>query len=120
MIYQIRRVNVWSLMKVAFVIFAVFGLLAGIFYAFFFAIMGQMMELGDAGEFSRMPGFFSGVMGIFMILFLPVFYGVIGSLLTALFAGLYNLLARGFGGIELQLEPQELSSSQPPITSSTE
>jgi len=120
MIYQIRRVNVWSLMKVAFVIFAVLGLIVGLFYAIFFAFMGQMMELGGPSELSRMSGLFSGIMGIFVGLFLAIFYAVFGSLMTAFFAGLYNLLARGFGGIELHLETQEAPPAQsppPPLSS---
>ena len=120
MIYQIRRVNVWSLMKVTFVIFAVLGLIVGLFYAIFFAFMGQMMELGGPSELSRMSGLFSGIMGIFVGLFLAIFYAVFGSLMTAFFAGLYNLLARGFGGIELHLETQEAPPAQsppPPLSS---
>jgi Na+/melibiose symporter-like transporter len=116
MIYQIRRVNVWSLMKVAFVIFGILGVIVGIFYAIFFALMGQMLELGGPSEFSRMTGLFGGIMGVFAGLFLAIFYAVIGSLMTAFFAGLYNLLARGFGGIELHLEPQEAPPTQSPLS----
>jgi hypothetical protein len=64
-----------------------------------------------------MTGLFGGIMGIFAGLFLAIFYAVMGSLMTAFFAGLYNLLARGFGGIELHLELQEplpTQSSPPP------
>jgi hypothetical protein len=113
MIYQIRRVNVWSVMKVSFVIFAILGLIVGFFYAIFFAFLGQMMEFAAPGEFGRMTGFFSGIMGIFTAIFLALFYAVFGSLMTALFTGIYNLLARGIGGIELHLEPSESPPAQP-------
>jgi hypothetical protein len=104
--YQIRKINVWSAMKVAFVIFAILGFIAGLFYALFFAFMGQMMEFAAPGEFGKMSGLFGGIMGIFMAFFIAIFYAVFGSVLTALLAGVYNLLARGFGGIEVHLEPQ--------------
>ena len=115
MIYQIRKINVWSVMKIAFVIFAVLGLIVGIFYAIFFAFMSQLMEFAGPDDFGRMSGLFTGVMGIFMAFLLAIFYAVFGSLMTALFIGLYNLLARGFGGIELHLEPRE----SPPIQTAT-
>jgi hypothetical protein len=114
MIYEIRRINVWSVMKVAFVIFAILGLVVGIFYAIFFAFMGQVMELATPGEFDSMTGLFSGVMGIFAAFFLAILYAVMGSVMTAVFAGIYNLLARGLGGVELQLEPKSQPASPPP------
>ena len=121
MIYQISKVNVWSLMKLAFVIFGVLGLIVGFLYFILFAFMGQLMDFAGPGEFGRMTGLFSGVMGFFVAIFLAIFYAVMGSLMTALFAGLYNLLARGFGGIELHLEPRDSQPSQPsPPTLSTE
>ena len=52
-------------MKVAFVIFAILGLIVGIFYAIFFAFMGQVMQMATPGDFDRMTGMFSGAMGIF-------------------------------------------------------
>ena len=72
------------------------------------------MDLGPAGDFGGMAGFFGGVLGIFAIFFLAIFYAVFGSLMTALFAGIYNLMARGFGGVELQLETQLPASPSPP------
>lgn len=114
MIYQIKKINAWSVMKISFVIFAVLGLIVGLFYAIFFAFVGQMMDFAGPGEFGRMSGFFSGIMGFFVAIFLAIFYAVFGSLMTALFAGLYNLLARGLGGIEIQLEPRESPPFQPP------
>ena len=113
MIYQIRRINVWSVMKVAFVVFAILGLIIGFFYAIFFAFLGQMMEFAAPGEFGRMTGFFSGVMGIFTAFFLALFYAVIGSLMSAFFVAIYNLLARTVGGIELHLEPPESPPARP-------
>lgn len=117
MIYQVRKIDVWSVMKVAFVIFGILGVIVGFFYAIFFAFMGQMMaDFGAAGDFGRMTGLFSGLMGIFMAFFLAIFYAVIGSLMTALFVGIYNLLARGIGGIELHLEPRETPPSPSPTS----
>ena len=112
MVYEIRRINIWSVMKVAFVIFAILGLIIGIFYFIFFLFVGQVMEMATPDEFGGMTGFFSGFLGFFAIFFLAIFYAVFGSLMTALFAGIYNLLARGFGGVEVHLEAR--ASTAPP------
>lgn len=115
MIYHVRKIDVWSVMKVAFVIFGILGVIVGLFYAIFFAFMGQMMaDFGAAGDFGNLTGLFGGVMGIFMAFFLAIFYAVIGSLMTAFFAGIYNLLARGIGGVVLHLESRETQPSPPP------
>jgi hypothetical protein len=122
MVYEIRRINVWSVMKVAFVIFAILGLIIGLFYFIFFMFMGQVMELATPDEFGGMTGYFSGILGLFAVFFLAIFYAVFGSLMTALFAGIYNLMARGFGGIEVHLEAQGPSvaatASSPPLPGS--
>jgi hypothetical protein len=107
MVYEIRRINIWSVMKIAFVIFAILGLIIGIFYFIFFLFMGQVMEMATPGEFGGMTGAFGGLLGFFGIFFLAIFYAVFGSLMTALFAGIYNLMARGFGGIEVHLEARD-------------
>jgi hypothetical protein len=114
MTYEIRKIHVWSVMKVAFVIFGVLGLIVGLFYIIFFAFMGRMMELAAPQEFGRMAGLFGGALGVIAAFFLAVFYAVFGSLMTAFLVGIYNLLARGFGGIELQLEAQSPPVQQSP------
>jgi len=121
MVYEIRRINIWSVMKIAFVIFAILGLIIGILYFIFFLFVGQVMEMATPDEFSGMTGLFSGFLGFFAVFFLAIFYAVFGSLMTALFAGIYNLMARGFGGVEVHLEarttgPESASGSPPPAS----
>jgi hypothetical protein len=43
--------------------------------------------------------------GVGAIIFLPLFYGVLGLIGGALGAALYNLFAGLFGGIELETQP---------------
>ena len=43
--------------------------------------------------------------GVGAIIFLPLFYGVMGVVLGAISAGLYNLIAGMLGGIEVETEP---------------
>jgi len=43
--------------------------------------------------------------GVGAIIFLPIFYGVLGLVAGAIGAALYNLFAGMLGGIELETEP---------------
>jgi hypothetical protein len=42
--------------------------------------------------------------GVGAIIVLPIFYGVLGVVMGALTAALYNLFAGMFGGIELDIQ----------------
>jgi hypothetical protein len=50
-------------------------------------------------------GALSMMFGVGAIVFLPLFYGVLGLIAGAIGAALYNLFAGIFGGIELETEP---------------
>jgi hypothetical protein len=44
------------------------------------------------------------IFGVGAIVLFPVFYGVLGFIMAAIMAGLYNLFAGLVGGIELDLQ----------------
>jgi uncharacterized membrane-anchored protein len=114
MIYEIKRIDVWSCVKIAFILFGILGLMFGIFYALMLsAMLGFLSQMG--GEFQSLGGMFSGILGIFMIFFLAIFYAVIGAVITAILGWIYNLLARGLGGVRFYLEPEKaiLSATSP-------
>jgi hypothetical protein len=123
MLYEIRRIQVWSVMKVAFVIFAILGLIVGffsniLFYTLFSPFFSHIMaDLGDTSEFGSMTGLSILFVSILSAILWAIFYAVFGSLMAALFAGIYNLMARGFGGIELHLEAQTSPSVPSPSSS---
>ena len=49
----------------------------------------------------------SGEVGVWAILIFPIVNGLLGLAAGALLTGLYNLLTRFFGGIELEFEALE-------------
>jgi hypothetical protein len=110
---RIRRVDVWSLFKVAFVLYAILGLIAGLFYGFVFAILGQ---IGGLLEEEGIPGlgFLSGALGVLAAPVLAVLYGVFGSVVVAIGGVFYNLAARWVGGVGLDLEIGDDPSAMPP------
>lgn len=104
MIHEIRRIDVWSVVKISFFIYGIFGLLFGLFYAAMLSMLGGI--LGQmSGEFGVLRGL-TGAVGIIGAIFMALFYAVLGSVVTAIFTWIYNLLAKGLGGIRFDLEQE--------------
>jgi uncharacterized BrkB/YihY/UPF0761 family membrane protein len=100
MVYEVKRLNVWSVAKVSFVLGGVFGFLAGILLWMFADMIGQL-PLSDFSDVEGAEGL--GSMGAIVPFLLAVFYGVAAMLLNGLMAGIYNVLAGIVGGIECTL-----------------
>ena len=88
----IKRLNIGSVAKVLGVLYALIGAIIGVFVA----LVGTM---GVAIESIPAAGVFA-LGGIFMIILLPIFYGLIGLLVGLITAALYNFVAKWVGGIE--------------------
>jgi hypothetical protein len=113
MTYEIKRVDVWSMVKIAFVLGGIFGLLAGILYAMMLTMIGGFLsQMG--GEFGSMPGL-TGVVGIVTIFFMVLFYAVVSAVVAAIFTWIYNVLARGMGGIKCYLEQEKAKVVMQPL-----
>jgi hypothetical protein len=95
---RIIRFSVVQAAKMFGVLYAIMGLL---FMPFFF-VMAKFAPAGQGVPF-----------GIGFALFLPVLYGCLGFVFTAVAAALYNLVAGWIGGIEVEVTAQEGDSSGP-------
>ena len=113
MTYEIKKIDVWSVVKIAFILYGIFGLIAGLFYAVMLTLLGGIIsQLGQlGGEFGDMTGFFTGAVGIVTAFFMALFYAVIGSIFTAIFIWLYNVLAKLTGGIRFHLEGEKIAAA---------
>ena len=116
MTYEVRKIDVWSVVKIAFILYGIFGLFFGLFYAIMLTMVGGFLsQFGP--EFESVQGL-TGVVGIFMAFFLALFYAVIGAVFTAIFTWIYNLLAKGLGGIKFYLEGERPKTVAEPIQKS--
>jgi uncharacterized membrane protein YedE/YeeE len=107
---ELKRVDVSSLFKVAFVLYAVLGLVAGLCFALVFMMLGQLGSfLGD----EHIPGFgmISGVAGVVAIPVMSMIYGMMGSIVVTIVALLYNLAAGRVGGVKFEFETGEMASA---------
>jgi len=94
----INRVGPISVAKVAGLLYAILGLLFG-------AIFSVISLAGGLAGFSDEPdAAIAGVIfGVGAVIVLPILYGAMGFLMTALMAALYNLTARIVGGVEIDV-----------------
>ena len=91
----IKSVGVLSFAKIMGMIYGCMGLL----FAPFFLLMGLIGSM--AGQ-QKAP--FAGIFGVFVAFLMPVIYAVMGFIMGAIGALLYNVFARWVGGFELELE----------------
>lgn len=90
----LKRIGVLSMAKLEAVILAIMGLLQGLFFAVFGALLGAA---GDMASFGIGAGF-----GLLAIIFLPIIYGIMGFIMGAIGAFVYNIIAGAVGGIEVE------------------
>ncbi len=93
----VKRFGVMSVAKVYGALTAGMGLLIGLVVA---AASALGMGLSEGDE----PAFIAAMLGVGAVIFLPVFYGVLGLVMGALSAALYNLFAGMVGGVRIDVE----------------
>ena len=101
----IRRVGPLSVAKVAGALYALLGLIFGAFISLFSIVGGAFMP--------RNAGFGGLIFGAAAIVVLPIFYGLLGFIMSLISAALYNLIAGWVGGIEIEVTPDTRYPLQP-------
>ena len=121
---EFDRVDLWSLFKVGFLLYAAFGLLLGLFYWFFLVVAGG---IGSAFlEDSDIPnlGMLGGVIGIILVPVIAFFSGALSALTIVIVGALFNLVTRFSGGLKFDIDvsatdvvhqPAPPPESPPPI-----
>jgi hypothetical protein len=101
MMAQIKRIGVKQTAKVVAIFYFVITL---IIFLPIFVISLLFGGLSGDDTFGKLGAIFGGV--IFLVL--PFFYAVIGGLMVAISAALYNFVAKKVGGIEVEIENNEV------------
>ena len=96
---KIKHVGVMSLARMVAVLYAVLGFCVGAIISLL-SMTGLFSKMSGAD--SAMPPFLG--FGIGAVAILPIMYGVIGAIVAAIAAFLYNALAGTLGGVEVELE----------------
>jgi hypothetical protein len=99
--YSLRSVDVMSCAKI---MGAIYGSLALIFMPFFLlAGFGSLLAGNKSGAYS-------GVAVMCLAILAPIMYGIMGFVMGAFSAWVYNFFARRIGGIRLELKAEAANS----------
>lgn len=100
----LRRIGPFSCAKISGLLYAIIGFIVGVFISFFSLLLGSVGNLG--GEASM----FTGLFGVGSIIFLPIFYGVLGFVGGAVMAWVFNLVVGWVGGLDLEFDSERIST----------
>ena len=93
----IRRVNPISLAKVSAMLYALMGLIIGAIFSLISVVGSAFIPRGGGGGYGML-------FGVGAIVALPIFYGVLGFVMSLIAAFLYNLIAGWVGGVEIDVQ----------------
>ena len=95
--HVVKSVGVLSCAKV----FAIIHFAIGLIFVPFFLVVAMVGAFAGAKAGNAFPAALAVVMAVFM----PFFYGLVGFIMGAVGAWMYNLASGWLGGIQLELQP---------------
>jgi hypothetical protein len=119
MIFELKRIDVWSVVKITFIIFLIVGFLFSLIsFALMNTFSGIFEQLGS--EMAAPPsGTVAGFAGLFASVFFALFYAAIMSVMVAIALAVYNLIATSLGGFKFYFVEHSIETqpgSVPPQT----
>jgi hypothetical protein len=116
---EIKRIELFSVFKIAFYIYAVIGFFIAIVYGFFFLVLGGIQNAVFGDEIPQL-GAFGMLLGILALPFVALMYGAIVSVFVTIGCWVFNLIAGAVGGLRLEAEvveayaqPEQKAAPQP-------
>ena len=99
----IKRFEIWSVVKIVFVLSLIIGFTISLLYAGFFTLMSSFMgAIGGEDLTPMMPA--SGLLSVFIIIGGTISISFFYTLGAVLFTVIYNLLSRVVGGFIIETE----------------
>ena len=123
---EIKRVELFSVFKLAFYIYAIIGVFISIIYGFALLVIGGIQNAVFGGDIPNF-GVLGIVLGILAIPIIALMYGAVASVFVTIGFWIFNLIAGAVGGLrvvaeveEAYVEPAPTPAPQPVATPSTE
>ena len=95
---KIEKIGVSSAAKIYGLTLGALGFVIGIFYAIFLSAFSGILGSSSMNL---------GAIGLIMPIVFPIMYGIIGFVVGALGAVIYNFVASKIGGLEIQLSKED-------------
>ena len=93
----ITHVSPLSVAKVSGVLYALFGLIFGVFISL--AALAGAFAAAEDGQ----GAFLGALFGVGSVIVLPIFYGCMGFVVMLISAWLYNIVSGMVGGVEIDI-----------------
>ena len=116
--HRIKSVGVMSVAKVMGLIYGALGLLIVPVFLVIGLASSMAVRQAQAATGANFPAALGPVFAILMAIAAPIMYGLMGFVMGAIGALIYNLIAGWIGGIEMELEIapiQPVLPIQPPL-----
>jgi hypothetical protein len=110
----IRRFGVISVAKMYGLLMFIFGLVFGVIYGLILIVFGAAMSALGPGRETTAGGVSTVAMGVAVMIGLPIFYGLLGFIMGAIGALIYNAVAGVIGGVKFELEGVQQEYAPPP------
>jgi hypothetical protein len=104
---EIKKIELFSLFKLAFYLYAVVGLVMAVVYGFFLLVIGGIQSAVFGSEIPRL-GAVGIVLGILSIPIIALIYGAVASVFITIGGWIFNLFAGAVGGIRVEAEVEEV------------
>jgi hypothetical protein len=112
---EVRRIDLWSLFKVSFFVYALLGLIGGFFYLFFMMLASTIGSAIIEEEFPNI-GLLGGAVGIVLMPVIAFLYGAIGSVTTTICGAIINVIMKASGGVKFDVDVLPVEGlMQPPV-----
>ncbi len=98
--HRVKRFDVMSVAKISGLCYGAMGLL----FVPFFLLFGMIASVAGKQN-PDLPAGFGAIFGVGMAIMMPIIYAVMGFIMGAIGAFIYNLISGWIGGIEVELEP---------------
>ncbi len=110
----IKRFGVISVAKMYALLMFIFGLIFGVLYGLMFIVFGAAMSSMGGNSDATVGGLGTAAMGIGFMIGMPIMYGVLGFIMGAIGALIYNAVAGIIGGVKFDLEGVQQEYAPPP------
>jgi len=106
---ELKRIEIWAVVKIVFLISLLIGFIISLLYAGFFMVMGSFMgAIGGEDITPMLPA--SGVVALVIIIFGTIGIAVVYTIAAAIFVAIYNIFSRFTGGFIVNFENLDQSN----------
>ena len=103
--YELKRIDIWPIVKIVFIFSLLFGFFIGVLYAGMFLLLDLFANLAEAG-YEEMGSLGSGF-AVIILLACTAGVTIVHTVGAVIVVVLYNLLAGAIGGLRFDLQTIE-------------